>query len=85
MLPTTKTPPKQELADLSLLLYSQPKLGKTTWCSQADAVLFLATEAGLNHLETFQVPIASWDDLLTACAEIAKGDHLFHRGDRHDR
>jgi hypothetical protein len=77
MLPTTKTPPKQDLADISLLLYSQPKFGKSTWCSQADGALFLATEAGLNHLETYQVPIATWDDLLNACADIARGEHPF--------
>ncbi len=77
MLPTAKTPPKTDMADISVLLYSQPKLGKSTWCSQADGALFLATEAGLNHLETYQVPIASWDDLLNACADIAKGEHQF--------
>lgn len=77
MLPTAKTPPKTDMADISLLLYSQPKLGKTTWCANADGALFLATEAGLNHLETFQVPIACWEDLLNACADIAKGDHPF--------
>jgi hypothetical protein len=77
MLPTTKTPPRPELADLSLLLYSQPKFGKSTWCSQAEGALFLATEAGLNHLETYQIPIATWDDLLNACAEIARGEHQF--------
>jgi len=77
MLPTVKTPPKTEMADISVLLYSQPKLGKSTWCAQADGALFLATEAGLNHLETYQVPIASWDDLLSACAEIVNSDHQF--------
>jgi len=77
MLPTAKTPPKTDMADISVLLYSQPKLGKSTWCSHADGALFLATEAGLNHLDTYQVPIASWDDLLNACAEIAKGEHPF--------
>lgn len=77
MLPTAKTPPKTDVADVSVLLYSQPKLGKSTWCAQADGALFLATEAGLNHLETYQVPITSWDDLLNACADIAKGDHQF--------
>jgi len=77
MLPTSKTPPKQDLADLSVLVYGRPKAGKSSFCSHADGALFLATEAGLNHLETYQVPIASWNDLLDACAEIAKGEHDF--------
>ncbi len=77
MLPTTKTPPKQELADLSVLVYGRPKSGKSSFCSHADGALFLATEAGLNHLETFQAPISSWEELLEACAEIATGTHPF--------
>lgn len=77
LLPSLKTPPKADLADLTVLLYSKQKYGKSTWCAQADQALFLATEAGLNHLETFQIPIRSWDEILQACAEIATGKHPF--------
>lgn len=77
MLPNAKTPPKHDLADLSVLVYGRPKAGKSSFCSHADGALFLATEAGLNHLETYQAPITSWEDLLDACAEIAKGEHDF--------
>ncbi|MHB9129760.1 MAG: ATP-binding protein [Armatimonadota bacterium] len=77
MLPTAKTPPKQALADLSVLVYGRPKAGKSSFCAQADDALFLATEAGLNHLDTFQAPINSWEELLEACADIAAGDHPF--------
>ena len=31
----------------------------------------------MNALDVFQVPIQSWDDLLTACAEITEGKHPF--------
>ena len=77
MLPTQKTPPKPNLNDLTVLVYGPSKIGKSTWCSQADNALFLATEAGLNNLDVFQVPIGSWDDLLAACKEIAEGKHAF--------
>jgi len=77
MLPTAKTPPKAELADLSVLWYGKTKIGKSSTCAQADGALFLATEAGLNHLETYQAPIASWEEMLQACAEIAGGKHPF--------
>jgi len=77
MLPTTKTPPKAELADLSVLWYGRTKIGKSSTCAHADGALFLATEAGLNHLETYQVPIASWEEMLQACADIAAGKHPF--------
>ncbi|MHB9023446.1 MAG: ATP-binding protein [Armatimonadota bacterium] len=77
MLPTQKTPPKHDLADLTVLTYGRPKVGKSSFCAQAEGALFLATEAGLNHLETFQAPINSWDDMLAACAEVAAGKHQF--------
>lgn len=77
LLPTTKTPPKNSLADLTMLVYGPTKIGKTTLCSQADGALFLATEPGLNALDTYQVPILTWEDLLNACAEISEGNHPF--------
>ncbi len=49
----------------------------STWCSHAEGALFLATEAGLNNLDVYQVPIATWDDLLAAGKEIAEGKHPF--------
>jgi hypothetical protein len=77
MLPTTKTPPKTSLADLTVLVYGPTKIGKSTWCSRAEGALFLATESGLNNLDVFQAPIANWEQLLAACGEIAEGKHPF--------
>lgn len=77
LLPTQKTPPKPNLADLTVLTYGPTKIGKSTWCSHAESALFLSTEPGLNSLEVFQVPIRSWDELLTVCGEIAEGKHEF--------
>jgi hypothetical protein len=76
-LPTQKTPPKTSLVDLTVLLYGPSKFGKSTFCSNADGALFLATEAGLNNLEVFQVPISNWEDLLAAGRDIAEGKHAF--------
>jgi hypothetical protein len=77
MLPTAKTQPKPDLADLTVLVYGQTKIGKSTFCAQSEGALFLATEPGLNALDVYQVPILSWDDLLNACAEITEGKHPF--------
>ena len=77
ILPTTKTPPKASLSDLTVLLYGKTKLGKSTFSSHAESALFLATEPGLNSLSAYQVSIQCWDDLLAACAEIAEGKHPF--------
>jgi hypothetical protein len=77
LLPTAKTPPRSALADLTVLTYGPTKIGKSSWCSHAESALFLSTEPGLNSLEVFQVPITSWDELLTACGEIAEGNHPY--------
>lgn len=77
MLPTTKTPPRTLLSDLTVLAWGQQKIGKSSFCSHADGALFLATEAGLNSLDVFQTPISNWDEFLQACAEIAEGKHPF--------
>ena len=77
MLPTKTTPQKQNLADLTVLVYGRSKIGKSTWCSHSDGALFLATEPGLNALDVYQVPIRSWDELLASCGEIAEGKHPF--------
>lgn len=77
MLPTTKTPPRTALSDLSVLVWGSQKIGKSTFCSNADEALFLATEAGLNSLDVFQTPISNWEEFLVACAEIAGGNHPF--------
>ena len=77
ILPIAKTQPKPDLADLTVLAYGQTKIGKSTFCSNAESALFLATEPGLNSLDVFQAPIQSWDDLLNACAEITDGKHPF--------
>lgn len=77
LLPSAKTPPKNTLADLTIMVYGPTKIGKTTLCSQAEGALFLATEPGLNALEAYQVPIQTWDDLLNVCAEISEGNHPF--------
>jgi hypothetical protein len=76
-LPTEKTKPTRDLRDKVILLYGQPKIGKSTFCAQADGALFLATEPGLSHLEVFQIPITSWSDFLEACQLIHKGEHEF--------
>lgn len=77
ILPTAKTQPRPDLADLTVLIYGQTKVGKSTFCSQSEEALFLATEPGLNALDVYQVPIQSWDDLLKACAEVTEGKHPF--------
>jgi GTPase SAR1 family protein len=77
MLPQTKRMPKQKLEDYKILLYGSPKIGKSTFCSQMEKPLFLATEPGLNALEVYEVKVTDWSTFLNACAEISKSNHSF--------
>lgn len=61
----------------STLIYGPSKIGKSTFASQANKVIFLATEPGLNALSTYQIKIESWNDMLKACALLAKEKHEF--------
>lgn len=74
-LPTERKKPSLNLSSLIVLLYGGYKVGKSTFCNQFPAALFLATEPGLNSLDTRDVNITSWDDMLEACALIAEGNH----------
>jgi Ni,Fe-hydrogenase maturation factor len=74
-LPTITTKPKLHLAEYTILLYGEPKIGKSTFASQFEKPLFLATEAGLNALETYQIPVSSWADFLEACKLLATTKH----------
>ena len=77
LLPTKPTPVKQDPRDLITVIYGPPKIGKSTFCAQADGALFIATEPGLNHLEVSQVPVQSWSELGQVAAEVAGGKHDF--------
>lgn len=77
ILPQAKTEIKPNVSDLTVLVYGIPKIGKSTFCSHAENALFIATEPGLNHLEVYQAPVTSWEELLQVLAEIAKGEHSF--------
>lgn len=77
ILPKQKTPPVLSMEKQTILLYAHAKFGKSTIAAGSPDAIFLATEAGLNHLNVFQIPIKSWEDLLTAAREISTGNHDF--------
>ena len=70
LLPKAKTPPKTSLNDFTILLYGEPKVGKTTFCNAGGQTLFLATEDGQGGLETYRVPIDSWETFLQVLDEL---------------
>ena len=76
-LPTAKSQPVTSFDQMTTLLYGPTKIGKSTWCSNAPGVLFLATEPGLNHLAVHKVDIASWEQFIETCKEIDRAEHDF--------
>jgi len=77
LLPTEATPPQTDMRHLTTLIYGPPKIGKSTFCSHAPGVLFLATEPGLRHLETFNIAIENWSQFLYACNELSEEKHPY--------
>lgn len=64
ILPTTKSKPVNKFEDELTLIYGAAKVGKSTFCSQFDSPLFLDSESGLRKLETYNVSIGCWEDVL---------------------
>lgn len=62
-LPTKPTPRITNLEDLLVLIYGDPKIGKTTWAVNWPNSIVAATEAGLAGHNVHQVPIDSWTTL----------------------
>lgn len=66
IIPKTKQKPTTDYTKITMLLYGDPKIGKSTFCSRFDNAFFIATEPGLNHLETYNLRANSLDE----CWEI---------------
>lgn len=80
-LPTKKSEVKRKIEDYIVLLYGEPKIGKTTFCSKFEDPLFLLTEQGTNALSVYSMNITSWEDFKEANLLISqackKGDFKF--------
>ncbi len=74
-LPDAPVKPKENLLDFKGYIYGQPKIGKTTFFSEANAI-YADTEDGTAALEVYAVPVDSWAKFLEFCAAL-KDDERF--------
>lgn len=67
----TPTTVSRSLSGKYILLYSKPKVGKTSFAAQLKKNLFLATEIGYNAIDGITaVPIMKWTDLKMAVKQL---------------
>lgn len=66
-----KTVISKDLSGKYLLLYGEPKIGKTSFAAQIEKNLILAAEAGTNALDGLNVyPIMKWTDVKSVLKEL---------------
>ena len=60
------------------VIYGPEGVGKSTLASHLPSPVFLDTEGGTHHLDVVRFPDArTWDDVTSAAAQLARGDHEF--------
>lgn len=61
-----------------IVVYGGPKVGKSTFASQAPGAVFIQTEEGLDALDVAHFPLASsFDEVMEAIGVLASEEHEF--------
>lgn len=68
-LPTKKVAP-QRIEPRVLIIYSKPKMGKTTALSLLDNNLIIDSESGTEYLDALKIEVKSVKDILEVCKAI---------------
>jgi hypothetical protein len=78
MLPTEKSKKKTSPFEYTILVYGEPKIGKSEACSRIPDALFIQTEAGLKNLDVYATDLVeTWDDFLLIAKEVSEGNHPY--------
>lgn len=72
LLPTKKSEVTKDWVHQKIGMIGQPGIGKSEFWSHGDNTLYLQTEAGLNHLSVYKVPVRSWEDVRAVYGELIK-------------
>lgn len=76
-LPTETQAPVFDIDHISMVIYGQPKIGKSTFCSRFENALFMATEPGLNYLKTKNVRVNDWSEACELVDVLGKNKHPY--------
>jgi hypothetical protein len=60
-LPTERSEPSEQLADYSILLYGEKKIGKTQLSSMFESCFQMMTEPGGKAVSAYQRPVKGWN------------------------
>ena len=77
MLPSKRTEITTDMAVHPIVVYGPPKIGKSTFVSEAGDILFVDTENGLASLEVYKVLTPDWKTFLLTCKAYAEEKHQF--------
>jgi hypothetical protein len=78
-LPTEKTKAATK-SPRRMLIYSQPKAGKTSLVAGLESALILDCDLGADHVDCMRVEIRSWTDLRDVCQEVIKAGKPYRYG-----
>jgi len=70
LLPTKKSSTSKRFEDEITLIYGDPKIGKSTFCSGFENALFFDSETGLNNVSTYRVSVDCWETFMEAYQEL---------------
>lgn len=70
LLPKEKTNKAKRFEDEITLIYGDPKIGKSTFCSGFENALFLDSETGLSNLSVYRVGIDGWETFIETYKEL---------------
>jgi hypothetical protein len=78
MLPTSKSKKETNPSKFTILLYGEPKIGKSEACARIENALFIQTEAGLKNLEVYTTGLlTTWEDFKKVGLELVTKEHSY--------
>lgn len=76
-LPTQRSEVSIQLDKILMLIYGQPKIGKSTLAASFPDAIFASTEPGLRFLSVYKVDITTWADFLELGFKLLNNEVIF--------